>query len=228
MRLAIGRLLWWRFKLLQRKRHQGVVLEQLPDFPLLVFPSVLNPKLMRSGEFFAACLAADLIPAGAEVLDMGTGSGVCAIAAARRARHVVAVDINAAAVRCARANALMNSLEQKIEVAHGDLYAPVAGRRFDVVLFNPPYVRAAPRDDADRALRSPDVAERFAEGLADALQPSGFALVLLSTYGDGNRFVLEFQRRRFAVTPVAQRAYVNEKLFLLRIEPGACRSPGTA
>jgi HemK-related putative methylase len=219
LRAAIGKLLWWRFKFLQSKRHRQVVLERLPDFPLLVFPSVLNPRLMRSGAFFAACLSGDLIPNGAEVLDMGTGSGICAIASARRARHVVAVDINPAAVRCARANALMNSLEQRIEITQGDLYAPIAGRRFDVVLFNPPYVRAAPRDDADRALRSLDVAERFAEGLAAALQPTGFALVLLSTYGDAEKFVGELQRQNFTVRSVAQRSYINEKLFLLRVEP---------
>ena len=103
----------------------------------------------------------------AEVLDMGTGSGVCAVIAARHARRVVAVDINAAAVRCARINALLNHVEQKIEVRHGDLFAPCAGERFDLILFNPPFLRGPPRDDRDRAWRSTDVAERFAAGLGD-------------------------------------------------------------
>ncbi len=61
------------------------------------------------------------------------------------ARRVVAVDINPAAVRCAQINALLNQLEQRIEVRRGDLFAPVAGERFDLVLFNPPFLRGAPR-----------------------------------------------------------------------------------
>src|SRR5260221_11899914 len=187
-RVAIGKALYWYYRLFQRKRHDAVVLERIGYCPLLVLPGVLNAKIMRTGAFFASQLHADLVEPGAEVLDMGTGSGVCAIAAASHARRVVAVDINPAAVRCAQINALINALESKIVVAHADLFAPVNGRRFDIVLFNPPFIRGAPGNDADRAWRSVDVAERFATGLTEHLTPSGFALVLLSTYGDASEF----------------------------------------
>ena len=102
---------------------------------------------------------------------MGTGSGVCAVFAARHARRVVAVDINPAAVRCAGINALLNDLEHKIEVRHGDLFAPVtrgALRSGSVQ----PAVRARARRGThrDRAWRSSDVAERFAAGLGAPLE----------------------------------------------------------
>jgi HemK-related putative methylase len=216
-RVAIGKALYWHYRLFRRKRHDTAVLEHIGGFPLLVLPGVLNPKVMRTGAFFASQLQARLIGPDADVLDMGTGSGVCAIAAAPHARRIVAVDINPAAARCAQINVLLNGLENKIEVAHGDLFAPVKGRRFDIVLFNPPFIRSAPQNDADRAWRSTDVAERFAAGLTEHLTPSGFALVLLSTYGDAVEFVQQFRRCHFDISIVAERAFVNEKLTLLKL-----------
>ena len=81
---------------------------------------------------------------------MGTGSGVCAVFAARHAHRVVAVDINPGAVRCAALNALLNHVEARIEVRQGDLFAPVARERFDLVLFNPPFFVGAQRTRATR------------------------------------------------------------------------------
>jgi HemK-related putative methylase len=219
-RMVIGKALHWRYRLFHRKRQESFVLERIDGVPVLVAPQVLNPRLMRTGEFFATQLSSHLPAHDVEVLDMGTGSGVCALFAARHARGVVAVDINPAAVRCAWVNALMNGLDDKIEVLQGDLFAPVAGRRFDVVLFNPPFVRGAPRNDADRAWRSSDVAERFAAELAGHLKPSGFALLLLSTYGDAPWFVSQLRQRDFALRVVAEREYINEKLSLLRVDAG--------
>ena len=73
------------------------------------------------------------------VLDMGTGSGIAAIAAARRGARVVAVDISTEAVRCARINVLLNRVDDRVEIRCGDLFEPVQGERFDLVLFNPPF-----------------------------------------------------------------------------------------
>jgi len=218
-RTAIGKVLYWRYRLFQQRRHDAAVLEHIGDLPLLVMPGVLNPRLMRSGEFFASQLNAGLVLRGTDVLDMGTGSGVCAIAAARHARRVVAVDINPAAVRCARVNALLNQLDERIEVTQGDLFAPVQGRRFDIVLFNPPFIHGVPRNDADRAWRSTDVAERFADGLQEHLTPDGFALVVLSTYGDAAGFVRHFRRCGFDMKRLAIRSFVNEQLALVRLQP---------
>jgi release factor glutamine methyltransferase len=217
VRRLLGRMVHWRYQLFERRRHGGIVVERIGGIPLLVTPGVLNPRLMRSGAFFASRLGPALIAPDADVLDMGTGSGVCALTAARHARSVVAVDISPAAVRCARINTLLNGMEKRIELHCGDLFGPVADRRFDVVLFNPPFVRGVPRDDADRAWRSTDVAERFAADLRTHLRPRGFALVLLSTFGDCGIFVREFQRQGFRMTVLSERRFVNERLTIVRL-----------
>ena len=164
--------------------------------PLSSCPACSIPRVPRTGEFFAAQLDSKLVDREWEVLDMGTGSGVCAVFAAKYARRVVAVDINAAAVRCAGINAVLNHLEEKIEVRHGDLFAPVSEERFDLILFNPPFLRGAARNDRDRAWRSSDVAERFAAGLGAHLKSGGSALVLLSTFGDAGHFPRGISRTR--------------------------------
>jgi len=139
--------------------------------------------------------------------------------AAKHARRVTAVDINAAAVRCAGINALINDLAHKIDVRHGDLFAPLAGQRFDLILFNPPFLRGEPRNDRDRAWRSSDVAERFAAGLGAHLTASGSALVLLSSYGDADSFLAAFRAQGFTVTIHAERRLVGETVAIFRLRP---------
>ena len=224
MRL-LGKAMALCYRLIGKDRYDDFRLERVHGIPFVVTPSVFNPKVPRTGEFLASQLDARLVQQDWAVLDMGTGSGVCAIFAARHARRVVAVDINEAAVRCTDINARLNHLEHKIDVRHGDLFGPVLEERFDLVLFNPPFVQGSPRDDRDRAWRSNDVAERFAAGLGAHLKPGGFALVVLSTFGAAPVFLEEFRKREVAVHVLAQRRFVNETLAIFRLEPSTGGMP---
>jgi hypothetical protein len=71
-------------------------------------------------------------------LDLGTGSGILSLGASRYSDEVVATDLNQRAVAFARFNARLNGVEN-IEVLGGDRFAPVADRRFDLILSNPPF-----------------------------------------------------------------------------------------
>jgi HemK-related putative methylase len=218
MRL-LGKALALCYRLIGKDRYDDFRVERVHGLPFIVTPSVFNPKVPRTGEFLASQIDSRLVQFDWEVLDMGTGSGVCAVFAARHARRVVAVDINEAAVRCANINARLNQLEHKIDVRHGDLFASVPGERFDLILFNPPFVQGSPRDDRDRAWRSNDVAERFAAGLGAHLKSGACALVLLSTFGDGYLFLEEFRKQGFDISVLAERRFVNEKLTIFRLVP---------
>jgi len=79
------------------------------------------------------------------VLDVGTGGGALALAAAAAgAASVTAVDLSRRSVLTARLNSRLHRAH--LDVRRGDLFAPVAGERFDLVLANPPYVPAATDD----------------------------------------------------------------------------------
>lgn len=219
------RLLHWRFRLVQRRRYNRLALDRVDGHPIVLLPGVFHPRLFRTGEFLAEALDETLIPPGSTVLDMGTGTGVGALSAARLARRVVAVDINPAAVRCARINVLLNELEQRIEVRHGDLFGPLAGQRFDVVLFNPPFFPGVPRDDLERALWSTDVAARFAAGLPEHLAPGGCALVLLSSDGDERAFLDAFHVNGLVVDVAVRHAFATETLTIYHVARRAGETP---
>lgn len=120
------------------------------------------------------------------VLDLGTGSGCVALAIAHERSDwpVSATDVSAAALAVARGNARALGLE-RVEFLAGSWYAAIAGRRFDLIVSNPPYV--AEDDDAldDPALRhEPHVAltpggdglaalREIIDGAAEHLRPGG-------------------------------------------------------
>jgi len=101
-------------------------------------------KLHKDSKVYSPSVATLLIAEnlrnveGAEVLDLGTGSGFLAILAAKLgAKKVVATDISSRVLRVARKNALLNNVE-KIEFRFGNLYQPVEDECFDLIICNPP------------------------------------------------------------------------------------------
>ncbi|MEU6258370.1 HemK2/MTQ2 family protein methyltransferase [Streptomyces sp. NPDC047043] len=99
-------------------------------------PGVYAPQ--EDTDLLTGALSEEPLTPGARVLDVGTGSGVLALEAARRGTHVTAVDVSWRAVCAARANARLAGLPLRIR--QGNLFAPVRGQRFDLILSNPPYV----------------------------------------------------------------------------------------
>ncbi|AQU65357.1 HemK2/MTQ2 family protein methyltransferase [Streptomyces niveus] len=123
---------------------------------------------------------------GTTVLDVGTGSGFLALAAARRGAWVTAVDRTRRSVLATRLNAALAGL--RVEAVRGDLLAPAVGRRFDLILSNPPYV---PAPDAGPPPRGPArawdaghdgrlIIDRLCDGAAGLLRPGGALLLVHS------------------------------------------------
>jgi release factor glutamine methyltransferase len=139
------------------QRRQGMPLSYITgekefwSLSLAVAPGVLVP---RPETELLVELALREIPRNGEcsVLDLGTGSGAIAIALAseRPACRFVASDVNPGALAVARHNAMKHGLAN-IEFVEGNWTAPVADERFNLIVSNPPYVRA--RDPALADLR---------------------------------------------------------------------------
>lgn len=157
-------------------------------FRLAVYPTVFHPKLFLTSEFFARFLATINL-AGKRIADVGTGSGILALAAARAgATDVVALDINPMAVSAATDNSRANGLGDRVTAVCSDLMSALApGFLFDVIICNPPFFPGEPRDIADRAwVAGPgyrDIMSLF-EQAHQRLKPSGTMYVLLSSDSD--------------------------------------------
>ena len=124
------------------------------------------------------------------ILDLGTGSGAIAITLACELSHadVTATDCSAAALQVAKANAAAHAA--RVDFALGEWYAPVAGRRFDLIVSNPPYVAARDPHLAEGDLRFEprgaltdesadglDSLRAIVAGAAAHLNPGGWLLV---------------------------------------------------
>jgi len=210
------------------RRYRRLVLERVDGVPLVIFPDVFNPVVLRSGVFLARNLPAP-VPGSTpdsmrpRALDLGIGSGIGAIFAARLGYQVVGVDLNPEAVRCARINVLLNDLEALVEIRSGDLFAPVAGQRFDLVMFNPPFFRGVPSDPLDQAWRAPDVIERFAGGLGQVLRPGGHARIVLSTDGEWRAMLDALESVGLVVRPAVGKDFGNEVLTVYAVMSGSAR-----
>ncbi len=134
-------------------------------------------EVMRRGEYAV----------GKRVLDIGTGSGALAIAAARAgATRVTAVDLSLRAVAATWLNSRLQGT--RVSVRRGDLFAPVAGRRFDLVVANPPYIPSEgtvlPRHRIarswDAGLDGRALLDRICSDVADVLTLEGDLLLVHS------------------------------------------------
>jgi len=108
------------------------------DLCFEVFEEVYEPA---EDTFLVADKLDQVIVEGDTVLDIGTGCGILGVIASKKARKVVATDVNPYAVECARQNAKANKAASKMEVRLGDLFESVSKtEKFDVILFNAPYL----------------------------------------------------------------------------------------
>lgn len=111
----------------------------------------------------------------ARLLDLGTGSGMLALAAANCAETVVATDKNERAIEFAQVNARLNQC-LNIDCRAGDLFEPVAGERFQSVLCNPPFVisPSARYLFRDSGQRGDEFCRRLLRAAVEHLEEGGF------------------------------------------------------
>jgi len=213
LRRRLGRAaLRAHFLLLQRQRHRRLVLEEIAGVSLVVLPDVFHPGLFFSSELMAEALGREVLD-GKLVLEVGTGTGLLALLAARRAQRTVGTDINPEAVRALKINALLNHLEDKVEARQGDLFASVTGERFDMIIFNPPYFAGEAKDLWEYSWRDVNqVRARFVAEAAQFLRPGGRLLVSDSDIAV-DRLDQSFVAAGFQVTPLRSRTVISGEML---------------
>ena len=123
------------------------------------------------------------------VADVGTGSGILALSAAKAgAQRVFALDINPAAAETAAFNAAQNSLADRVVALESNLFSAVpSDEKFDVIISSPPSFPGEPYGIADRAWHAGpnyrDIAMLFEEA-RERIAPDGVMYLLLSSDSD--------------------------------------------
>jgi methylase of polypeptide subunit release factors len=114
-------------------------------------------------------------------LDVGTGSGVHALLAAKHARRVIATDVNPRALAYTQLNAALNGLAN-VECRQGSLFDPVEGETFDLITCNAPYVVSPERRWAyrDSGFQEDEVSARVVKAAGEQLAEGGYASMLVS------------------------------------------------
>jgi len=210
--------LWQERVYLGSRRTQTLTSEQL-GLTVVVPPDVYPPNPNGLAEVVLKEVRTD-----DRVLDMGTGSGINALAAATKSSQVVAVDINPSSVLCARDNAARNGVSDRISVLESDLFAHVRGP-FDLIMFDPPFRWFPPRDMVERATTDENYATltAFFDQARRFLSARGRILLTFGTTGDLDYLHLLIQQNHLTAEELRRREFVKDDLpvayLTYRVQP---------
>ena len=150
-----------------------------------------------------------LIKEGQSVLEIGTGSGIVAMYASKLTDEITVTDINFDACQLAEKNFRENGIEN-IEVLFGNLFEPVKDRKFDVILFNTPYL---PTEDGevledtinyafDGGLNGRKVIDAFLNEVGNHLNDGGIVQLIQSSLS-GNEETLDILDKSGFIAEIA-------------------------
>ena len=156
---------------------------------------------------------------GDHMLDVGTGTGIQAIVASSRAEKVLAVDINPAALKIAEENAILNNAKN-VEFRASDLFSRIKeGERFDLIVFNPPYLPGSEDDILGKSwaggCRGREVIDRFLDSVPKHLREGGRFELLVSSLNDLESVGEKFKEKGFTSRIVAKEKLWFEELYVI-------------
>ncbi len=155
-------------------------------------------------------------------LDMGTGSGIQAIAAAKKkeVKSVVAADVNDDALKHAAANAEKEKVADKITLVKSSLFSNINGR-FDTIIFNPPYL---PQDKGivDESIyggrHGYELLEKFINSCCNHLTDNGIILIVFSSRTNKQKVDESIERNCMDFEEVGQKRVFFETLYAYKIK----------
>ncbi|MFA6048698.1 MAG: HemK2/MTQ2 family protein methyltransferase [Candidatus Micrarchaeia archaeon] len=164
-----------------------------------------------------------------KVLDVGTGSGLQAIVAAKNKEvsQVLALDLNPEALEVAAGNAKKNGVSEKMQVRKSDLFSALSKDEvFDCIIFNPPYLPTAEDEKLQREINlafdgGPDgrkEIDRFLEGFGWHLSRNGLLLLVQSSLADENKTLAILQSAGFDARVVSEEKFFFERILAIRAE----------
>jgi release factor glutamine methyltransferase len=199
-----------------KPRTQKLVQTRVEGMKLEVFPGVFHPRYFGSSSILARFVGS--IPLREKsFLEVGCGTGIVALCAARAGASVTAVDINPEAARCTIANAARNGL--RIDVQISDVFSAIEDSCFDVIAWNPPFLSGTPTSFAEGAFYGGndfDVIRKFAKEVEHHLNQDGVAYTILSGDIEIDRVETIFRENGLRVSQaLAKRWGLGETMIVL-------------
>ena len=162
------------------------------------------------------------IKEGQSVLEIGTGSGLVSMYASLLTDDVTATDINYNALELAEKNFKLNNINT-IKLEFGDLFEPVKDKKFDVILFNTPYLPTDSEDIInddlnyafDGGLDGRKVIDRFINEVSNHLNYKGIVQIIQSSLSDNNRTLDMFDRNGFIAEIAESEKFFFEEIVLI-------------
>jgi release factor glutamine methyltransferase len=173
--------------------------------------------------FLVADYLAQVVREDDAVLDVGTGCGILAVVAARKAKNVFATDINPRAVKCAKLNAKTNRVNNKMDVRLGDLFRPIRKtEKFDLIVFNAPYLPTALSEQKTWIGRAwsggPDgrqLIDQFIHEAPRYLARNGRILLVQSSLANVNETLKTFSEKGLEARVVAEKKFAFETIVVV-------------
>lgn len=163
-----------------------------------------------------------IIEKGQSVLEIGTGSGIVAMYASRLTDRITVTDINFDACELARKNFEANNIEN-IEILFGNLFEPVKMRKFDVILFNTPYLPTEDDeviDDTinyafDGGLNGRKVIDMFLNEVGNHLNDGGIVQLIQSSLSGNEETLDKLDEAGFIAEIAASEHFFFEDITLI-------------
>jgi release factor glutamine methyltransferase len=158
------------------------------------------------------------------VLDMGTGCGMLAVIAAKKALKVVATDLNPHAIECARLNIQANNVSGKVDVRQGDLFELIPKtEKFDLIVFNAPYLPSEPDEKKTWVGRAwaggptgRQIIDKFIDEAPQYLKENGRILLAQSTLAKVEKTITKFSRAGLETSIVAEKKFPFETIVIVQ------------
>ncbi len=185
--------------------------------PIIVLPGVFHPRFFFSTKLLLKLLKKENLQ-NKNFLELGAGSGLISVMAAKSGAVVTATDISSLAIENVIQNQLLNRLQFK--VIQSDLFDKIPACTFDVIVINPPYYKKNPVSEPEHAWYCGENGEYFVKlfsSLGNFMHPSTNTLMVLSDVCDIAQIKAIALQNRFELVLLSTHQLILEKNYIFRI-----------
>ncbi len=157
-----------------------------------------------------------------EVLEIGTGTGLITVVAAQKSKNVTATDINEDAIRCTLKNTITNRT-YNVELKQGNLFEPVKDEKFDLILFNTPYLPTEEDEKFDDEINAAwdggedgrATIDKFLDEVKDHLNEGGRVQLVQSSLSDNKKTIQKLEEMGFEASITASEKCFFEEIVVI-------------